>query len=54
MLLDNVIMIEKNRILLNSKMSDIYKSSDDIINLEQLFTDLLAKNKGGIDDGELQ
>ena len=54
MLLDNVIMIEKNKVLLNSRMSDIYKNSDDIINLEELFTDLLAKNKGGISDEELQ
>ena len=45
LLLDHVTMIEKNEVLLNSKMDQLFKD-DEVINLEEVFNKLLQEKKG--------
>lgn len=45
LLLDHVTMIEKNEVLLNTKMDQLF-SDDEVINLEEVFNKLLQEKKG--------
>ena len=45
LLLDHVTMIEKNEVLLNTKMDQLFKD-DEVINLEEVFNKLLQEKKG--------
>ncbi len=44
LLLDHVVMIDRNRVLLNTKMDKLF-SDDEVINLEEVFTKLLSDEK---------
>jgi len=44
LLLDHVTMIEKNEVLLNTKMDQLFKD-DEVINLEEVFNKLLQERK---------
>ena len=45
LLLDHVIMIEPNKVLLNTKMDQLF-GDDEVINLEEVFNKLLQQEKG--------
>src|SRR5574344_513416 len=46
LLLDHVTMIEKNKVLLHTKMDNLFKD-DEVINLEEVFNKLLEAEKKG-------
>lgn len=47
LLFDHAIMIEKNKILLNTKIDELSKDDNQVINLEEIFTNLLEQEKKG-------
>ena len=47
LLLDHVIMIERNCVLLNDKMDNLF-ADNEVINLEEVFNRLLEQEKGGL------
>ncbi len=47
LLLDHVTMIERNKVLLHTKMDELFKE-DEVINLEDVFNKLLEEEKKGL------